>query len=188
MKEILIYLRNMALLVVGLAIFGLAVTKYSSSNNAKTREQLAAAEARRNDPSIPPELSSIQRDPTWTIKGWIVEDGMPSDCRKAHEFMDKKTYSVTRRTSKITVLDYLHSCKGAKERAAKMVLPQATKWCIYRATDPRLEQLCAEWEQHGDSYMRQFDAAYESTIARFESMTNGYYDQQIATEWAQRED
>lgn len=181
------WIRNWVLLIVGIVIFFTVIAKVADWKNARTRERIAAEEARRNDPSVPPELSPIQRDRSWTIRRWLVGDGMPVDCKQAHDFMDSKTYSITRRSSKVTILDYLHSCKTARKRAEEMALPQVTKWCLYRSTNDRLEELCSEWERHGDEYLSQLDSAYASTMARFQTMTNGYYDLQMDDGWVKRE-
>lgn len=137
---------------------------------------------------MPPELSDFQRNPAWTIKGWINGDSDPSDCKGADEFMDKKIYSITKRQHTVTILDYLHGCKMARSRAEKMVSPQARKWCRYRSTDARLEQLCNEWIRYGAGYLRHLDAAYASRKSRFQEMTGGYYDLQMASDWAKYEE
>lgn len=97
----------------------------------------------------------------------------------ANEYMDDGISSKTRGSKTYHITDYLNSCKGAAQRAKDLVEPRAKKWCRYRHTDARLDELCSEWEQNSEIYLRKLRQGYGSTIARFQELTNGYYDSML---------
>lgn len=131
------------------------------------------------DMSVPPELSPEMRKSSWTIAHWISADKMHSDCKTANEYMDEGIASKTRRSKTYHITDYLNSCKGATQRAKDLVEPRVKKWCHYRHTDARLNEICSEWERNGERYLSKLRQDYDSTIARFQELTNGYYDSML---------
>lgn len=144
--------------------------------NKKFREDL-------KDMSIPPKLSKIQEETSWTIKHWISVDKMQGDCETAHQYMDEnileKTVTRKGKTRTYSIFSYLNSCKTASKRAEELVSPQARKWCHYRNQDPRLETLCSEWENNFQSYLLKIQDDYSSTEARFKIMTGGIYNDRL---------
>ena len=138
------------------------------------------------DMSIPPTLSDRMKDPSWTIRYWLGVDKMGHDCKIAHEYMDDGVLERTirgRRTRGRThnIFEYLGSCKRAPQRAIAMVTPQAKKWCHYRKTDPRLEELCSEWEKNGGNYISMLEEQYKSTELRFRTITGSAYEEKLRT-------
>jgi len=182
MKE----LKLIALLIVALPIYFFVVSSCSNNNAEEVRARNAEREKSLADLSIPPVLPDRMKDPSWTIRHWIEADTMSSDCRTAHEYMDEGVIEKTvkrRRGAARTynIFQYLGSCKRAAQRAIDQVSPYVKKWCHYRATDARLNELCEEWEQNGESYISTIQANYESTEARFRQITGDAYSERLRT-------
>ncbi len=169
--------------IIGMIVIFVFFVQYLDYSQQKTIESNKQFQAELKDMSIPPILSEIQRRPHWTIKHWISADKMQGDCQTANEYMDEnileKTVTRRGRTRTTSIFDYLHSCKTASKRAEEQVSPQARKWCHYRKTDPRLETLCSEWENNGQSYLLKIQRDYSLTEARFKKITNGYYNDRL---------
>lgn len=169
--------------VIGTVAIITIYVQYLNHSQQKTIESNKKFQEELKDMSIPPKLSKIQRQSSWTIKYWISADKMHSDCQTAHEYMNEgvleKTIRRKGRSRTYSIFDYLHSCKTASKRAEELVSPQAKKWCHYRKTDSRLETLCAEWETHGKSYLKKIESDYSSTEARFKKVTNGHYNNRL---------
>lgn len=169
--------------IVGTVVFITIYVQYLNYDQQKIVESNKKFREELKDMSIPPKLSSIQKNSSWTIKHWISADKMQGDCETAHEYMDENILekTVTRRgiTRTYSIFDYLHSCKTARKRAEDLVSPQARKWCHYKKEDPRLDTLCSEWESNGQSYLLKIQNDYSSTEARFKKITNGYYNDRL---------
>lgn len=156
---------------------------YLQYDREKTKEINAQRALDLQDMSIPPILSERMRNSNWSIKYWISADRMQADCKTAHEYMDQgileKTITRRGRSRTYSIFDYLGSCKRASQRASDLVFPHVRKWCHYRDTDERLNELCSEWEVSGESYLNKIENEYISTENRFRKITNGYYDLQL---------
>lgn len=176
-------LKGNTLLVIGSAIFITIFIKYIEHDNEQTKIRNELREEELKDMSIPPTLSDRMKDPSWSIEYWIMADKFDPDCKTANEYMDENILekTVTRRGSSYThnIFEYLHSCKNASKRALELVQPRAKKWCYYKARDKRFEELCNEWEQNGQRYLKQIEQSYDVTIKRFQSITNGYYNDRL---------
>lgn len=182
MKE----LKLLLLLIIALPIYFFAISSCSKNSAEEVRARNAEREKSLADMSIPPVLPDRMRDPSWTIRHWIGADGMSSDCRTAHEYMDdgvlEKTVRRRRGASRTyNIFQYLGSCKRAAQRAIDQVSPHAKKWCHYRATDARLNELCEEWEKNGESYISTIRANYDSTEARFRQIKGDAYSERLKT-------
>lgn len=129
------------------------------------------------DPSKPPVLTKRQRDPNFNIGTWIGVQSKTSDCAIADEFMDKSATSktVTRRGHSRTyyLSDYVKSCAGMFDSMVEIIRPQAVKWCAYRSTAVRLEELCRDWETNLPTYRSQFELVNGPTLRRYESFIGG---------------
>lgn len=172
------------LVPIGVAIVCVSFIKYDEHRYEQLKRNNELREIRLADMSIPPEISDRMRNPSWTIAYWITANELHSDCKKANEFMDEnileKTISRRRGGSyTLNILDYLKSCKNASQRSLELVQPRAKKWCHYKDTDARLDELCTEWEQNGQRYLAQIDLGYQETLGRFQKITNGYYNDKL---------
>jgi hypothetical protein len=172
------------LLIIALPIYFFVVSSCSKQSAEDVRAKNEEREKALADLSIPPVLSDRMKDSSWTIRYWIGADGMSSDCRTAHEYMDdgilEKTVKRRRGAARTyNIFQYLGSCKRAAQRAIDQVSPHVKKWCHYRATDARLNELCEEWEQNGESYISTIQAHYDSTEARFRQITGDAYSEQL---------
>lgn len=131
----------------------------------------------------PPKLHKRQKQKTWTIKYWIGADTFDSDCQTALDFMDEGVIEKSRirrgSTIKRSIFDYLGSCKRSKKRAFDRVNYQAVKWCYYRNQNLRFENLCSEWENHGEKYLQKIEKDYIYTLEKFQKLTNGYYKNEL---------
>ena len=99
--------------------------------------------------TIPPTLSERMRNSSFSIKGWIGVDKIQSDCKTANVYMDEGIIEKQRIkrnviVHKYDIFGYLNSCKKASQRELNKVSPSIKKWCYYRSTDPRLEELWSE--------------------------------------------
>jgi len=175
-----------ALLVIACAVCIFAVVSCGKDDMEEARKKNIEREAMLNDMSIPPVLSDTMRDPSWSIKYWIgaSENMMPGDCKTAHEYMDEGILEKTvhkRRGGSYThnIFEYLGGCKRSAKRAVESVYPYIAKWCHYRATDARLNELCSEWEENGDSYISTLEAQYTATETRFRQMTGSAYEDEL---------
>lgn len=152
-------------------------------NHEEEVEKRSLREKELSDMSIPPVLSERMKKSSWNISYWIGADKIDPDCKTAHEYMDErileKTY--TRRGSSRThsIFEYLGSCKRSAQRAFDQVSPSAKKWCHYRATDSKLEELCAEWEKNGNKYLNRKMLDFSEAEERFKKITNGAYSEQL---------
>jgi hypothetical protein len=176
-------LKENLLWVIGVAIFVTVFVKYIEYDNKKTRINNELRKEQLKDMSIPPTLSDRMKDPSWSIGYWIMADKFDPDCKTANDYMDEnvleKTFTRKGHSYTHNIFEYLHSCKNASKRAFELVQPNAKKWCYYKDRDKRFEELCSEWEKNGQRYLEQIDQSYETTIKRFQSITNGYYDDRL---------
>jgi hypothetical protein len=176
-------LKENLLLVIGIAIFLFVFIKYLEQDNKQTKINNELHEKELKDMSVPPILSDRMKDPSWSIEGWIMANKLDPDCKTANEYMDENVLekTVTRKSRSDTrnIFEYLQSCKNASKRALELVQPNANKWCYYKNIDKRFEELCSEWEKNGQRYLKQIDQSYETTIKRFQSITNGYYNNRL---------
>ena len=182
MKE----LKLIVLLIIALPIYFFVLSSCSKNSAEEVSARNAEREKSLADLSIPPVLSDRMKDPSWTIRHWIEADKMSSDCRTAHEYMDdgvlEKTVKRRRGASKTyNIFQYLGSCKRSAQRAIDQVSPHVKKWCHYRATDARLNELCEEWEKNGESYISTIQANYDTTEARFRKITGDAYSEELRT-------
>lgn len=131
------------------------------------------------DPAIPPALHDFQRNPDWTIRKWLEVGHKSASCEVADEMMDRnevtKVVRLGRRAKREKHLaDYVSSCRDAGQYMIRIhVEPQATKWCLYRHTDPRLDVLCREWTENKSAYLEEIEVAKEPTLARYRSFSGG---------------
>lgn len=181
MKQIISYVA----LIIAISIFFFVLSNCSAQDREEARKRSAIEEQSLKDMSIPPVLSERQRDPSWSIRSWVGADKIHGDCRIAHEYMDDGTLEKTIRKRRggtgttHNIFEYLKSCKNAGQRAMDLVSPRAKKWCHYRSTDARLNELCEEWEKNGASYISTIELQYRETESRFREMTGGAYDEDL---------
>lgn len=135
-------------------------------NNEQRKRDLA-------DPSVPPVLSDIQADPSWSIRKWLSVDEKSSDCEMADEMMDNNATVKTIRRRRGSVreyylADYISSCQNFSGKMFhEIVEPQANKWCLYRKSNQRFEELCGEWLNNKDLYLAELRANAEPTLERY---------------------
>ncbi len=126
------------------------------------------------NPSVPPTLSDIQQDPDWSIRRWIGVGIENRDCKMADEMMDQnatiKTMRRRRMVREYHLVDYIAGCRDSNAGMIRdIVEPQAKKWCQYRNTSPRLDELCNEWLEKTPKYLEAIRAMAEPTLKRYES-------------------
>ena len=146
------------------------VVTWASNDGEVTKARVAQSEADLKDPSKPPVLSKTMRDPTWSIKGWLSIGTKDGDCVFADEIMDeggnvkilKKGGAETRR---YYLADYIDSCE--RRQHLEFAAPAAEKWCAFRSTDDRLDQLCSEWMNNKDQYVREIQRTDAPTLERY---------------------
>lgn len=153
-----------------------AVLLWSEWHTARTAEKNAQFARNLADPNVAPILSDIQADPSWTIRKWLTVDDQNSDCAAANEMMDRGATEkqltkrgVVVRTYKLS--DYVHSCETfASTMMVDVVDPQAKKWCAFRKSGTRFEQLCNEWTRNRSVYLVRAKAQSKPTVERYRQM------------------
>ncbi|ECN0920297.1 hypothetical protein AAHT98_27300 (plasmid) [Klebsiella pneumoniae] len=134
-------------------------------------------EENTNDPSAPPIISSTMRDPSWSIRYWLDVDKKSSDCVMADEIMDKGgNVKILRKRGAVIkeyyLADYISSCKNRINRSLEMVDKRAKKWCDFKNTDHRLQELCTEWTNNKDIYLATIHKIDDPTLYRYDNYPN----------------
>jgi hypothetical protein len=161
-----IFLAASAAILIGTAV----VTRSFLIERPQTAEEIA-------DPNVPPVLTSWQKNPSWNVGTWVGVDRKTSDCATADEFMDKgATERIVRRRGSVRryyLANYVRSCAGVFDSMVRVIEPQARKWCAYRTSDPRLDELCRDWETNMDAYRARFLEVNGPTLRRYEAFIGG---------------
>lgn len=169
--------RKNGLFVLCTAVFVGGVIFFANRDNELAAASNAARERDLADMSIPPVLSPLQKQPDWTVRQWMGIGEKDSDCTRADEMMDKNISQEIRiRRGRRTVVDLgelVSSCRNRPQRLIEMVDPQARKWCAYRTSDPRLDQLCQEWTSNRESYLAEIARTDGPMISRYDAIIGG---------------